>query len=563
MANTSAKSTKSTKSAKPGKTSGTKKVRSPRTPRRRWEPPPEPLPPIKKELLINVGEEETRIALLEEGKLVELWYERPEDVKLAGNIYKGIVTSVFPGMQAAFVEIGEARTAFLHVSDIGRVEAEEGEEAELVDEHESAAELVKKERKADIQDVVKKDQVILVQVIKEPYGGKGARLTTEVSIPGRMVVLVPDDDHIRVSKRITEWPEKRRLKEILQPIRPDGCGLIARTEAEDAEAKDFKKDIRDLMKKWRQIKRNADKKAAPECLHRELDITGSMLRDVFTEEVERLVIDDRKLAREATSFARKFAPELKDRVEYYKGDVPIFDLYQIESEIEKMMERKVWFKRGSFLVIDQTEAMVTIDVNTGRYVGKKSQEDTILRANLYAAVEVARQVRLRDIGGLIVIDFIDMMHHSNRRKVYEEFRKAFARDRAKNSIAQISEYGLIEMTRQRIRPSFMMAQTDPCPTCNGTGRILSPETLTAKIERWFMRARAASEVKRFRLIVHPNQEAYLAEDKEARLKKIRKVSKCRITLEADELLGPDKFRVFPADADVELTEMFNPRAGAQ
>jgi len=538
-----------------------KKGRPHRPQRRHWEPPPEPLPPARKQILINVGEEETRIAILEDDKLVEMWYERPEDIKMAGNIYKGTVTSVFPGMQAAFVEIGEARTAFLHVSDIGRADEDEdeAEEVELEDETEQPSELVRKEYRANIQDVIKKDQVLMVQVIKEPFGGKGARLTTQVSMPGRMIVLVPDDDHVRVSKRITSWPEKRRLKEVLGPLRPEGCGLIARTEAEGAEAKDFKKDIKELVSKWKQIKKDAEKKTAPYCLHRELDITGSMLRDIFTEEVERLVIDDKGLYREAVSFARKVAPELKDRVEYYKGEVPIFDLYDIESEIEKMIERKVWFKRGSFLVIDQTEAMVTIDVNTGRYVGKKSQEDTILRANLQAAVEVARQVRLRDIGGLIVIDFIDMMHHSNRRRVYEEFRKAFGRDRAKNSIATISDYGLIEMTRQRVRPSIMITLSDPCPTCDGTGRVLSPETVAAKIERWFRRAHLASDVKKFRLVVNPKQADYLSEDKEQRLKRMCKVSKCRIELETDKLLGPDKYRIFSADDGVEFTEMFNPR----
>ena len=537
-----------------------RRSRNPRNgrPRRRWEAAPEPMPPAKKEIMINVGEEETRIAIVENDRLVELWYERPDDVKMAGNIYKGIVTSVFPGMQAAFVEIGEARTAFLHVSDIGRADFED-EEAELVDDDTGLTEVVRKDRHTNIQDVIKKDQVLLVQVIKEPLGTKGARLTTEVSIPGRMTVLVPNDHHIRVSKRINNWAEKRRLKEILEPIRPDGCGLIARTEAEDADAKDFKKDIKDLQKKWQKIKKEAEKQTAPACVHRELDITSSMLRDIFTEEVERLVVDDRKLFRDASSYARKVAPELKDRIEYYKGDVPIFDLYGIEAEIEKMMERKVWFKRGSFLVIDQTEAMVTIDVNTGRYVGKTNQEDTILRANLHAASEVARQIRLRDIGGLIVIDFIDMMHHSNRKRVFEEFRKAFARDRAKNSIAPISDYGLIEMTRQRVRPSILITLSDPCPICDGTGRVLSAETVAAKIERWFMRAKVASDYKRYRLVVSPHVGEHLAEDSESRLKRIRKLSKCKIELETDKLLGPDKYRVFAADDEVELTDMFDPR----
>ncbi|MEW5875232.1 MAG: Rne/Rng family ribonuclease [Candidatus Zixiibacteriota bacterium] len=536
---------------------GPRGQRGQRPHRRRWEAPPEPLPPAKKEIIINVGEEETRIAILENDKLVELWYERPEEIKMAGNIYKGIVSSVLPGMQAAFVEIGEARTAFLHVSDIGRIEDDEDEEDE--EEGEPKRELVRREYRANIQDVVKKDQIMMVQVIKEPLGTKGGRLTTQVSIPGRMVVLVPDDDHIRVSKRVTNWAEKRRLRDILTPLRPEGCGLIARTEAEGADEKDFKKDIKDLVKKWKQIQKDYEKKQAPVCLYQELDITGAMLRDIFTEDVERLVIDDKSLYKEAVSFAKRVAPELKDRVELCKSDVPIFDLYGIEAEIEKMLERKVWFKRGSFLVIDQTEAMVTIDVNTGRYVGKTSQEDTILRANLQAATEVARQVRLRDIGGLIVIDFIDMMHHSNRRKVYEEFKRAFARDRAKNSIAPISEYGLIEMTRQRVRPSILLKLSDPCPTCAGTGRVLSPETVAAKIERWFNRAKVASDVRKFRLVLNPKQAELMQEDKDARLRRIRKQTRFDITIETDELLGPDKYHIYSAEDGVELTEMFDPR----
>jgi len=531
----------------------------PHKPRRpRWEPPPGPLPPVKKDIIINAGEEETRIAILEDDKLVEMWYKRPEEIKLAGNIYKGTITSVFPGMQAAFVEIGEARTAFLHVSDIGRADEDE-DESEEVEDTESKGELIRKEYRENIQDVIKKDQVVLAQVIKEPLGTKGARLTTKVSIPGRLVVLVPDESRVRVSKRITSWPEKRRLREVLQPLLPEGCGLIARTEAEGCEASDFKNDIKDLVKKWKQIKKDADKKSAPYCLHRELDITGSMLRDIFTDEVVRLAVDDKTLYKEVVSFCKNVAPELKDRVEYYKGEVPIFDLFGIEAEIEKMLERKVWFKRGCFLVIDQTEAMVTIDVNTGRYVGKTSQEDTILRANLEAAQEVARQVRLRDIGGLIVIDFIDMMHHSNRRRVYEEFQMAFARDRAKNSIATISEFGLIEMTRQRIRPAILLKLSDPCPTCEGTGRVLSAETVAAKIERWFIRARLASDVRKFRLIVHPNIAEHLTQNKEERLKRIRKMIKRDIYLESDQLLAPQRYRIFSAEDNVELTDMFNPR----
>jgi len=510
---------------------------------------------LKKEIIINVTEHEQRIAIIEDGKLVELWYQRPEDVKLAGGIYKGTVTSVFPGMQAAFVEIGEARTAFLHASDLGRLSDDEGEDAEYIDD-DSVTDLVKKQKRANIQDVLRKNQVILCQVIKEPLGTKGARLTTQISMPGRFVVLVPDDSAVRISRRITQWAEKRRLKKILSELRPDGFGLIARTESEGKTQRDFKSDIRKLVKTWKKISKDAEKKDPPALLHHELDITGSLMRDVFSEEVDGLVVDDRKVFRSILSYLKSVDPTLRSKIERYSGDVPIFDLYGVESEIEKLFDRKVWLKKGSFLVIDQTEAMVTIDVNTGRFVGRKSQEDTILTANLEAAREVARQIRLRDIGGLIVIDFIDMMHFANRRRVFEEFKHAFRHDRAKHSITPISEFGLIEMTRQRIRPSLTQSLSDPCPSCGGSGRVLSQGTLVLKLERWFARAKIATDIKKFLLITHPAMANYLIEPEEKRLEKLSKSLKVRIDLEGDEALAPDKYKVFSMADGVELTEMF-------
>ena len=514
---------------------------------------------MKKEIIINVTEHEQRIAILEDGRLVELWYQRPEDVKLAGGIYKGIVTSVLPGMQAAFVEIGEARTAFLHSSDLGRLVEGEGYDADYVDE-ESITDLVKKQHRENIQDVLRKNQQVLVQVTKEPLGTKGARLTTQVSLPGRFVVLVPDDAGVRVSRRIHNWAEKRRLKKILSELRPEGFGLIARTESEDKSPRDFKNDVRRLTRAWKQIAKDAEKKEAPVLLHRELDITGSLMRDVFSEDVERLVVDDKKVYRSILGYLKEVDPALRSKIERYGGDVPIFDIYGVEPELEKLFENRVWLKKGAFLVIDQTEAMVTIDVNTGRFVGKKSQEDTILHANLDAAREVARQIRLRDIGGLIVIDFIDMMHFANRRRVYEEFKDAFRHDRAKHSISPISDFGLIEMTRQRVRASLTQSLSDPCPVCHGRGRVLSKETMVLKLERWFARAHIATDIRNFRLVTHPTLAKHLADPKEKRLEKIAKAQKVKIALDSRENLAPDKYEIFSVSDGVELTEMFAPRA---
>jgi len=515
---------------------------------------------LKKVIIINVTEHEQRIAIIENERLVELSYQRPEDVKLTGGIYKGIVTAVFPGMQAAFVEIGEARTAFLHSSDLRRLGEGEGYDADYVDE-ESITDLVKKQRRGNIQDVLRKKQEVLVQVIKEPLGTKGARLSTQISLPGRFVVLVPDDHSVRISRRIHNWAEKRRLKKILSPLRPEGFGLIARTESEGKAERDFKSDVRKLTKTWKKISKDAAKKEAPALLHQELDITGSLMRDVFSDDVERLVVDDRKVYRSIVSYLKSVDPALRSKIERYDGDVPIFDLYAVEPEIEKLFDRKVWLKKGSFLVIDQTEAMFTIDVNTGRYVGKKSQEDTILRANLEAAREVARQIRLRDIGGLIIIDFIDMMHFDNRRRVYDEFKEAFRLDRAKRSICPISDFGLIEMTRQRVRPPLTQSLSDPCPVCDGRGRVLSKDTLGLKLERWFARAKIATDIKKFRLITHPAFAEYIADPREKRLEKIAKSLRLKIDLDSSEALAPDKYQVFSVSDGVELTEMFSPRPG--
>jgi ribonuclease G len=352
------------------------------------------------------------------------------------------------------------------------------------------------------------------------------------------------------------------LKKILSELRPEGFGLIARTESEEKSPRDFKNDVRRLERTWKQISKNAEKKDAPALLHQELDITGSLMRDVFSEDIERLVVDDRKMYRSILSYLKEVDPALRSKIERYGGDVPIFDVYGIEAEIEKLFEHKIWLKRGSFLVIDQTEAMVTIDVNTGRFVGKKSQEETILHANLEAAREVARQIRLRDIGGLIIIDFIDMMHFANRRRVYEEFKDAFRHDRAKHSISPISEFGLIEMTRQRVRPSLTQSLSDPCPICHGRGRVLSKETLGLKLERWFARARIATDIRSFRLVTHSGFAEYLTDPKEKRLEKIAKSQKVKIELDGRENLAPDKYQIFSTIDGVELTEMFAPRPGA-
>jgi len=510
---------------------------------------------MKKEILINSSEYETRVAIVEDDRLVELYVERPQWERLVGNIYKGKIKTVLPGMQAAFIDIGQEKAAFLHGSDIGQNTDRHRYDSELVDE-EAPADIVRKHRRAGIETVLKEKQDVLIQVIKEPISTKGPRVTTEISIPGRYLVLVPDDDHVRISKRISNWGEKRRLKKVVYPLRPEGFGLIVRTEAEGQQEADFRSDVKRLMKLWYRLKKKAETEQAPALIHKEAEIITSIIRDVFSDDVSRLLVDDRADYRTIMGYVRHVMPHLKSRVELYKGATPLFDLYKVETEIEKTLDRKVWIKKGSYLIIDQTEAMVTIDVNTGRFVGKGDQESTIFKTNIEAAKEIARQIRLRDIGGLIICDFIDMYSRENRRKLFEEVKNAFRHDRAKRAINAVNEFGLLEMTRERIRPSLTLSFSEPCPHCQGAGRILSRDTVATKIERWFNRAKVDGRFKNYSLVVNPSLADTLISNGTNRINKVMKVHGFKISLVRDTTIPIQEFRVYDAASNQELTEQY-------
>lgn len=511
---------------------------------------------MKKEILINSSEYEKRVAILEDSKLVEMSVERPDTERNVGDIYKGVIKSVLPGMQSAFIDIGWERAAYLHASDVGKDSGDRRESSDEFDEEEAPVEIIRKTRRAGIESVLKRGQEILVQIIKEPISTKGPRVATEISIAGRYVVLVPDDDHVRISKRIEDWGEKKRLRKTVTPLRPEGFGVIVRTEAVGVDENEFRDDIKRILKLWSKLKRKADKSTAPSLIHKEAEMTVTMLRDVFTDDVTRVVCDNKDDYKKVTSFVRQVAPHLKGRVELYKEEKPLFDAFNLETEIEKMMERKVWIRKGAYIVIDQTEAMVTIDVNTGRFVGSRDQETTIYQTNIESAREIARQIRLRDIGGLIIVDFIDMYNRDNRRKLFEEFKHAFRHDRAKRAINPVTDFGIVEMTRERVRPSHLHTLADLCPCCNGLGRVTSRETMATKIERWFLRAKAERKFRKFHLMVAPTLAEVMADSGTSRIKRMMDAHKFSISLVRDTTILAQEFRVFNGENNEDITDRY-------
>ncbi len=497
---------------------------------------------MTKEIIINATNEETRIAILEDSKLVELFVERPEYERMVGDIYKGKVSRVLPGMQAAFINIGHEQNAFLHFADFDTSYLDyfvDYEDEDHLDKNHHTS-----ERHFNVNRDLKKDQDILVQIIKEPIGTKGCRVTTNIALPGRFLVLIPGKKHIGVSKKIQDRKERRRLKEIARQIIPPNFGLIIRTVAEGKPDKAIRKDLNNLINTWRKIERKIKKQEAPVLLYKDMTMASSIIRDLFTSDVNRVVVDSRKLMRELLSYIKDVAPHLKNKISYYKGMTPIFDYFNIEREIEKMGQSKVWLKNGSYIVIEPTEALVSIDVNSGKYIGRKDHETNSFKINMEAAREIARQARLRDLGGIIVIDFIDMMEEENRRKVYQELKKEFAKDRSITKIQEMSRFGLMEMTRQRVRPPVLLSLKETCPTCHGSGLVPTVHAVVGDIERWIQRYRSTNGDRRITIHVRPDVYQYMKKGLYSPLLKLMWKYWVKIKLVKDESLPYGAFKVF-------------------
>jgi ribonuclease G len=549
---------------------------------------------MRKEIIINAAANETRIAITEDGRLAELFVETANKEKMIGDIYLGKVAKVMPGIKAAFIDLGLGQDGFLHFSDIGNrfeeyssmigddedegEDEEKGSEAVAAPEHTSSAHADDDDVHAPAADApprdkgngqahqqqrpprkeiqLEKGQEVIVQITKEPVGKKGVRVTSEVSLAGRFLVLLPFDGKIGISKKISSFKEKRRLRKIVQAILPEGFGVIIRTVAEGKDDSSLTNDLKDLIETWREIEKSVKTEKAPCLLFKDMATTSSVIRDLFSNEVSRVVIDSRKLHKEICAYIKYTSAQLLDKIELHKDRKPIFDVYGIEKEIETTLSRKVWLKSGGYLIIDPTEAMLVIDVNSGRDAAKKEQEQNSLRTDLEAAREVCRQLRLRDIGGIIVCDFIDLEDERNKRKVFEELKKEFRKDRAKVTVLPMTEFGLVQITRQRVRQNILHSFSEPCPACGGTGLVQSRTTTLNQLERWISRFTAETGEWRLVLKVHPQISDSLRVGTFSRIRKLMFRFRVLVRIEPDPAISIGDFRGISVTQGKDVTELY-------
>jgi ribonuclease G len=517
---------------------------------------------MKREILINANPRETRVAIIEDDQLVELLVDRPEARRMVGDIYVGRVEAVLPGIQAAFVDIGTEKSAFLHASDLVYPEDEtDGDADEDDDDDDSESGGGGRRRQSAkapaIQDVLKRGQDLIVQVSKEPISTKGPRVTAQVSLAGRFLVYMPDAERVGVSRKIGDREARKRLRAQVEEALPKNSGgVIVRTVGEDVTKETLEHELNTLIGQWKRIKRKTHFVRAPSLIHRETSLTRGLIRDVFSTKVEQVTVDSKQVYNEIIEYLKGIAPELIDRIKLYEDVTPLFDSAKIEQELRDLFKRRCDLPSGGYLIIEPTEALVSIDVNSGRYTGKKDPEKTILKTNLEAAREVARQARLRDLGGIIVCDFIDMETKANRDKVLQEIRMHLSRDRARTKAFAVSELGLIEMTRQRVRQSHLQNMTEACPTCHGTGRVFTAETIARRLERSVRKVGLEGKKDPIVIRVHPDVAMYVLENEKDLLKKLEKAVSFGLELRDDPLLKPDEFKLVVKSAGRDVTQQY-------
>ncbi len=490
---------------------------------------------MSEEVLVNVTPQETRVALVENGVLQEVHIERMQARGIVGNVYKGKVVRILPGMQAAFVDIGLDRTAFLHATDI----------VCRRDDGHNAYPAVNIPH-PPINEMLQDGQDVVVQVLKDPLGTKGARLTTQISIPARYLVYLPDQRHIGVSQRIEDPCDRERLRALVADIVGDQApqeGFIIRTVADSATEEELRLDVAFLQKVWQRVQRRIQEVVAPGLVHEDIPLAMRTMRDLVRENVEKVRLDSRETYEKAVSFARELIPEAADRIEYYPGERPIFDLYSVEDEIERALDKKVALKSGGYLVIDQTEAMTTVDVNTGAYIGRRTLEETLYKTNLEAAQAIARQLRLRNIGGIIIIDFIDMEEPEHKRQVMRALEKALARDRIKTFVTEMSPLGLVEITRKRTRESLERVLCEPCPVCQGSGILKTPQTVCYEIFREILREARQYETDEYLVLASQVVVDLLLEDEATGLADLQEFIGKSIHLQVENTYHQEEYDV--------------------
>lgn len=488
------------------------------------------------DILINATPYENRIALVDSGNLLEFYIERPTEQGLVGNIYCGRVVRVLPGMQAAFVDIGLERAGFLYVDDVLLSSCEMERRLarqELATNHVfSAAEIrpISSCGQPGIADLLKEGQNVLVQISKEPIGSKGARLTCHITLPGRNLVFMPLNDHIGVSRKIEDEEIRQKLREKIEALRPPGTGFIVRTVAEHATEAELEADMEFLLLLWDDIKSHCGRVSAPSLVYKDLDMILRSVRDLFTENVKELIVDSRPVYDRLISFMQTFAPELKGKIVYYDRDVPLFESYGIEVDINRALDRKVWLRSGGYIIIETTEALTVIDVNTGRYVGKKDQAETIFKTNMEAVKEIAYQMRLRNIGGIIIVDFIDMENEEHRDELFLAFQDAIKKDKNRVNILRMTEFGLVQMTRKRSLENLAQMMCEPCVYCEGEGFVKSRRTTCYEIFRKISRDAAKISGNKVYIKVHPQVADMLLEEETLYIEALQKETGKQFTI---------------------------------
>ncbi len=493
------------------------------------------------EIIVNVHSYEKRVAILEDHELVELFAEKKEQNLLVGNIYKGVVKNVLPGMGAAFIDLKLSRTAFLHFRDID-INMLTPEKKKIFRQHNSST----------INKILKPGDEIIVQVKKDPLGKKGARVTCKLSLPGKFLVLRPKINKILISRRIRSMKEKKRIKKILKELKKNSDGLIVRTDTEGTSKEDFKQEYNGLNRTMKLIQKQAKYAKAPCVIYDENDLSLSLIRDLFSTKVDRLVVDDQKLLNKIKNNLSNITPELLDRIELYQESTPIFNAFGIEKEIEKIFHSKVKLPSGGNIKVQQTEALVAIDVNTGSFTGKNNYHDTIRITNMEAAKEIARQIRLRDLSGIMVVDFIDMKDEKHKEEVFQKLKNLLRNDRAKSFVYPFSPLGLVEISRKRTRPSLLLTYSEQCPHCNGTGRLLSRDSVAVRISRWLMRAKFFIKNEPLLILVHPKVKVFISDHPDL----FENIDN-KFKVESDGNIKFDQFQVFLQKSKKEITHRYN------